>query len=76
MAAFLEAQPVVGRMYEHLRDFLEAWVPCFEGERRSYMTVALGCTGGHHRSVYLAERLARHFARRRAQVLVRHRELD
>ncbi len=80
VAAFLEAQPAVQRMYRQLRDFLEAWVPCFQGERRSYLTVALGCTGGQHRSVYLAERLARHFARRRgelgAQVLVRHRELD
>lgn len=73
---FLERQPRVGEMFEHLRDFMEKWIPCFEAENRSYMTVALGCTGGQHRSVYLAEMLAAHFRRSRDNVLTRHRELS
>ena len=63
-------------MFEHLRDFLEYWIPCFEAENRSYVTVALGCTGGQHRSVYLAEMLAAHFRHDRNSVLTRHRELS
>jgi len=74
--AFLEQQPKVGEMFEHLRDFLEYWIPCFEAENRSYVTVALGCTGGQHRSVYLAEMLAAHFRHDRNSVLTRHRELS
>lgn len=74
--AFLEQQPAVGRMFEGIRDFLEIWVPHFEAENRSYMTVAVGCTGGYHRSVYLVERLAAHFRTLRGNVLARHRELS
>ena len=74
--AFLERQPKVGEMFEHLRDFMDHWIPCFEAENRSYMTVALGCTGGQHRSVYLAEMLAVYFRRDRTSVLTRHRELS
>jgi len=73
---FLEQQPAVGRMFEGIRDFLEVWVPNFEAENRSYMTIAVGCTGGYHRSVYLAERLAAHFRAVRGNVLIRHRELS
>jgi UPF0042 nucleotide-binding protein len=73
---FLEQQPAVGRMFENIRDFLEVWVPGFEAENRSYMTVAVGCTGGYHRSVYLVERLASHFRKSRGNVLTRHRELS
>jgi UPF0042 nucleotide-binding protein len=54
---------------------VENWLPCFNRDNRSYLTVALGCTGGRHRSVYLAEVLAAHF-RPQAPVLVRHRELS
>ncbi|MFA7388130.1 MAG: RNase adapter RapZ [Thiohalobacteraceae bacterium] len=72
---YLSAQPLVDEMYEVIRGFLETWIPRFECENRSYLTVALGCTGGQHRSVYLAERLGRHFATRYPSVLVRHREL-
>jgi UPF0042 nucleotide-binding protein len=54
---------------------VENWLPCFSRDNRSYLTVALGCTGGRHRSVYLAEVLAAYF-RARAPVLVRHRELS
>jgi len=74
--AFLEQQPAVGRMFEDIRDFLETWVPHFEAENRSYMTVAVGCTGGYHRSVFLTERLTAHFRKSRSNVLTRHRELS
>ncbi|MEE8243585.1 MAG: RNase adapter RapZ, partial [Pseudomonadales bacterium] len=54
----------------------ERWLPRFEDNHRVYMTVGLGCTGGQHRSVYMAERLGSHFEERHENVLVRHRELD
>ena len=54
--------------------FVETWLPAYIRDNRSYLTVGIGCTGGQHRSVYIAEWLARHFADR-ARVLVRHREL-
>jgi len=72
---FLEAQPAVGEMLGDVRTFLEKWIPRFEAENRAYLTVAMGCTGGQHRSVYLVERLAEHFRQARRGVLVRHREL-
>lgn len=74
--SFLEQQPMVGRMYEDIRNFLETWVPHFEAENRSYMTIAVGCTGGYHRSVYMVERLGTHFRASRSNVLTRHRELS
>lgn len=73
---FLERQGAVMSMLEQLTALLEQWIPCFENENRSYMTVAIGCTGGQHRSVYMVERLAAHFRQRRANVMVRHRELS
>ncbi|MCL5669315.1 MAG: RNase adapter RapZ [Gammaproteobacteria bacterium] len=75
VARYLEAQPQVTRMYQTLRDFLLGWLPLYESEPRSYMTVALGCTGGRHRSVYFSEKLADHFRQTRDNVLVRHRDL-
>jgi len=75
VAAFLEQYPQVDRMFADLREFLDRWLPSFEGERRSYMTVAIGCTGGQHRSVYLVERLAAHFAGCGLRTQIRHREL-
>jgi UPF0042 nucleotide-binding protein len=72
---YLAAQENVDRYYTQVQDFLEEWIPCFERENRSYLTVAIGCTRGQHRSVYLANRLADHFRARRANVSVRHREL-
>jgi len=71
---FLEKTPSAQDMFSDIRDFIERWLPNFVADNRSYLTVALGCTGGQHRSVYLAEKLARHFEHRQ-QVLVRHREL-
>lgn len=72
---FLQKEPKVQQMLEHIIYFLETWIPQFAAEDRSYLTIALGCTGGQHRSVYLAEQLARHFKPQREEVLVRHREL-
>jgi len=62
-------------MYEDIRDYLEKWLPRFESNNRSYITVGLGCTGGQHRSVYLVEKLGRHFSNNISNVQVRHREL-
>jgi UPF0042 nucleotide-binding protein len=71
---FLEHTPTTQKMYEDIRNFIADWLPCFLADNRSYLTVAIGCTGGQHRSVYLAEKLARHFETQQ-QVLLRHREL-
>lgn len=75
VAAFLEQQPEVPEMLKQIHDFLLRWLPAFEDNQRSYLTVAIGCTGGQHRSVYAVEWLARRFEGRQA-TLVRHRELD
>jgi UPF0042 nucleotide-binding protein len=72
---FLEHQPEVMEMVADLRRLLETWMPRFEASERSYLTVTIGCTGGQHRSVYIAEALARHFNGIRDYVMVRHREL-
>ena len=72
---FLEADANVKRMHDDIRNFIENWLPCFIADNRSYMTVAIGCTGGEHRSVYFVETLARDFRGKR-RVLVRHRELS
>jgi len=71
---FLEREPAVGRWLEDVRGLLERWLPEIVRENRSSVTVAIGCTGGRHRSVYLAERLAAAFAAK-GRVLVRHRHL-
>jgi len=71
---FLGADPETRRMLEDLQRFVADWLPAFERDNRSYLTVAIGCTGGQHRSVYFAETLAARF-RNRSQVLVRHREI-
>ncbi len=75
VAQYLAAQPEVGEMLGQIETFLARWLPAFEADQRSYLTVAIGCTGGQHRSVYFVETLAKRFAAR-AVTLVRHRELD
>jgi RNase adapter protein RapZ len=75
VVAFLEAIPEVERMYGDIYHFVASWLPDYARDNRNYLTVAIGCTGGQHRSVYLVERLARAFSPR-YQVLVRHRELS
>lgn len=71
---FLDNTPSAQAMYQDIRDFIARWLPSFIADNRSYFTVAIGCTGGQHRSVYLVEKLARHFAPEQ-QVLIRHREI-
>lgn len=72
---FLTRQSVVMGMIADLCRFLETWIPCFENSSRSYLTVAIGCTGGQHRSVFIAAALARHFSKIRRNIMTRHREL-
>jgi UPF0042 nucleotide-binding protein len=72
--AFLDALPEARRMETDIGDFIGRWLPAFQRDNRAYLTVAVGCTGGQHRSVYFAERLAVRF-RADAPVLVRHRQL-
>jgi RNase adapter protein RapZ len=71
---FLERLPEVERMYNDIYHFVAGWLPDYARDNRNYLTVAIGCTGGRHRSVYLVERLARAFSLR-YQVLKRHREI-
>jgi UPF0042 nucleotide-binding protein len=71
---FLEADTNVRNMLADIRGFVERWLPCFVADNRSYVTVAIGCTGGEHRSVYFVEALALYFGPG-WRVLVRHREL-
>jgi RNase adapter protein RapZ len=74
--SFLQSDASTQKMLEDIRRFISEWLPCFDRDSRSYLTVAIGCTGGRHRSVYLAEALAAHFRGEHPQVLVRHRELS
>ena len=75
VADFLHQQPEVELMSQHIEQFLAHWLEVLASNHRSYVTVAIGCTGGQHRSVYLVEKLAALFAPRWAS-LRRHRELD
>lgn len=73
---YLDEQPMVIEMFEELSGLLKRWIPRFEANERIYMTIGIGCTGGQHRSVYMAEKLARYFKEQFENVLVRHRELE
>lgn len=73
---FLERSERVHQMREDIATYFDRWIPAFESDGRSYLTVAIGCTGGQHRSVYMTEALRRHFESTGHQVLVRHRELS
>ena len=73
---FLEQQASVQLMFDDISGFVERWLPSFVADNRSYLTVALGCTGGQHRSVYLVERLGKYFREREGKVMIRHRELE
>lgn len=76
VAEYLSSHEEVETMFADIRDYLERWIPAFKRENRSYLTVAIGCTGGQHRSVYLSDRLAGHFRDGTQDVSVRHRELS
>lgn len=73
---FLKEQSRVQEFFWQIKVFLHTWLSRFETNNRSYMTVAIGCTGGQHRSVYISEQLAQHFQKEHAKVTIRHRELD
>lgn len=73
---FLETQPEVARMIGDLKQFFTHWIPSFRANNRSYLTIAIGCTGGQHRSVYICNELGNHFTSRHPNVQVRHRELS
>jgi UPF0042 nucleotide-binding protein len=70
---FLETSDYAREMVAYLTAFLEKWIPRFEADNRSYLTIAIGCTGGRHRSVYVAEKLATHFRALR-HVVATHRD--
>lgn len=72
---FLESKETVGQMVDQIRVFIENWLPSFKLENRSYITVAVGCTGGQHRSVHVARRLVDYFSTTDLNVQIRHREL-
>ncbi len=72
---FLAASTEVGEMLADIGQYVRKWLPCFIRDNRAYLTVAIGCTGGQHRSVYLTEQLALQF-KQNMQTLVRHRELS
>ena len=73
---FLDEQPEVQEMLTEISSFAKNWVPRFQNDNRSYMTFAIGCTGGHHRSVYIVEHLANKLASICDNIQIRHRELQ
>ena len=73
---FLAAEDIVQEYFDGMSSFLERWIPCFEKANRSYLTIAIGCTGGRHRSVFLAEKLVAKFQADDLTTLVLHRELN
>ena len=75
VAEYLQAQPEAVEMLGQIETFLRRWLPAFEADQRAYLTVAIGCTGGQHRSVWFVERLAERFAKAATTVL-RHREFE
>ena len=74
--SFLEKETMVQEMYNDLESFLSTWIPRFKADNRSYLSIAIGCTGGQHRSVYLVDRLAKNLGKQAGDVVVRHRELE
>jgi UPF0042 nucleotide-binding protein len=72
---FLEAEDAVNEMYHDIEQYMTRWLPRYQANNRSYITIAVGCTGGQHRSVYLSERLKAHFNDLYSDVQVRHRDI-
>lgn len=72
VADYLDAQPLAGDMVEDITRFLERWLPSYRAQNRHYLTICIGCTGGQHRSVYVAEALGRRFS----NSIVRHRVIE
>jgi UPF0042 nucleotide-binding protein len=73
--AFLHADLNVAHFIDDIASFLLRWLPSFMGDNRAALTIAIGCTGGQHRSVYIVEELAQRFGSEQ-QVLIRHRDLS
>lgn len=73
---FLQATPNVIDMLSDIKHYVEKWLPSFHEDHRSYLTVAIGCTGGQHRSVFFVEQLSQYFKEQKQNVILRHRELD
>lgn len=73
---FLKSHNMVNEMVNNIREFVERWLPAFEKESRSYVTVAIGCTGGQHRSVYTVDLLSSYFSKQSINVQTRHREMQ
>ncbi len=74
VAEWLERHPAVHNMARDIRTFLENWMPEYQKQDRAYLTIAIGCTGGKHRSVYLVEKLAKDFGNRFDHIIIKHRE--
>ncbi len=75
VAAYLAAMPIVGQMIDDIAAFIDKWLPSYVADNRHYVTVAIGCTGGKHRSVYVVAELARRFGTRQ-HVIARHRAIS
>ena len=75
VADFLNQHDSCNEMFTDIQQYVEKWLPCFEDNNRNYLTIAIGCTGGQHRSVYMVERLASYFKQQRESVIARHKEL-
>lgn len=73
---FLDEKERVTDYYNDIFHLVNKWIPRFEEHDRSYLTIAIGCTGGKHRSVYIVEKLFRELAKNRENILIQHRELD
>ena len=77
VARWLDSQQLVQDMYQDIRKFIKTWMPHFIDNQRAYLTLSIGCTGGHHRSVYLIDKLAEHFQQdNRVSIIVNHREIN
>ncbi|OGT21214.1 MAG: RNase adaptor protein RapZ [Gammaproteobacteria bacterium RIFCSPHIGHO2_02_FULL_42_13] len=72
---YLEGFEQVQEMYDDIKQFIEKWLPAYHSENRRYLTISIGCTGGRHRSVYLAQKLGVHFEKTENHVVIRHRDL-
>ncbi|NRA54570.1 MAG: RNase adapter RapZ [Gammaproteobacteria bacterium] len=73
---YFEQQAVVAKFQQHIEYFITTWLPDIERNNRSYLTIAIGCTGGQHRSVYIAQQLAKHFSSGSHSVQIHHKELN
>lgn len=74
--AFLKDRKEVVDMFSHIRNFMDYWIPQFAQQNRYYLTVSIGCTGGQHRSVYMAEQLCLYFQNKFSNVSLKHREME